>query len=380
MVILISIPNTATTSHALSSCPPHPSVFLRSHFLRPNFALPFLLIQMSSRKWKSKSRRKQPPEPKAPDVSDLIGDTNIANKDVQIYLVKMPKLLCSQFENPENGIIGRLRIPQQPPASQTTKHETAVSNPSQPLSKNLNPKIFLDKLPPHKPNTPTVMSEYDLEIQNSKASMLVFSSASEDAQPAMRLEGSVMHQCLAKPKFDATYRRVNKTRCSVANTTTRELLRMEDSDRKAAERAALKPMSMTETFKQREERKRQKEDARRHLDVPDKEWREYTRVAVFKAFEIQAHYSADQLARDVGEPTARLRSIIAEVCTYNKSGPFAGKYELKDEFKTVSQRQQKERDLEEHRLAQVELIKRRREERTEREKDQLPSLKKPRMN
>lgn len=322
---------------------------------------------MSKKSWRGRSRRRENNEPDEPDTTNLIGTTDLQNKDVQIYLVKMPGFLADQFKNPESGIVGRLRIPEQ---GSQPKNAASTLKPDE-----NGPRIFLDKHVNSKGNI--AISEFNVEFQTTEPNMLVFSGNKDGKEASMRLEGTVVHQCMAKPKMTSGYRSVNKIRTRIANTATRELLRMDDRARKAAEREALKPMSMMETAKQREDRKKQKEDSRRHLDVPDEQWREIARVAVFKAFEIQAHYSADELAKDLQEPVARIRPIIGEVCSYNKAGPFSGKYELKDEFKTEAQRFQKKRELENHRLSQIENVKKRREERAEMEKD-LPPAKKAR--
>ena len=338
---------------------------------------------MGSRKgWRGNNKRYEPAPPRPPDVSSRIGTTDLTNKNVQIYLLKLPSYLAKHFENPEDGIVGRLRIPDGA-AHQDTHEDDKDDKDDKDEKKVPTPKIFINKRVTKESSSSqpeAAVTEFDMEYSTSASNMIVFSGSREGENDDMRVEGVVMHQCVAKPRMDEKYRSVNKNRTTAANKKDRFLLTMGERERLAAEREALKPMSMAETAKQREERKRQKEDARRHLDVPDAKWREYTKVAVFKAFEIQSHYTADELAKVVGEPTSRIRPIISEVCSYNKSGPFASRYELKDEFKTASQRQQKERDLEDHRLAQLELLRKRKEEQAEDDEDGMPPAKKARPN
>lgn len=311
-------------------------------------------------------------------MSDRIGGTDLSNRAIKVYLVKMPNFLAQQFANPEgieNNIIGRLRIPEEEtlgPAAVTDAEDDDVA------AKKELPRIFLDKTvkvegAPER----DVSNEYELMFQPDDPKITVFSGKPVGDNVDMRVEGQVSFQCVARPKYDATYQKMNQSRTIKAAQKSRVTLHMDDSSRKAADRVALKPTAMAETTKQREERRKTKEDAKRHLDVPDEQWREMAKVCVFKAFEGQAHYSMEQLAKDVHEPSGRLRSIINEVCTYNKSGPFSGKYELKDEFKTIAQRQQKDRELEDYELAKLDVVRKRREERAEREKDAPPS-KKPR--
>lgn len=325
---------------------------------------------MSGRRgsWKNKKKKREVQTPAEPDTSAPIGHADLKHKDVSIYLVKMPTMLAEQFEvqpGDEKAVIGRLRIPSNVPAGAKSED---------------GPRILLDEVRATKTMPKkNVVTNYDLEFQQEDAKVMVFSQNRKGEDPDVRMEGKVSFHCLARPKLDAKYRGVSKRRTAESNTKNRAMILMEDSDRRAVDRDALEPLAMTETTKEREERKKKKEDARRHLDVPDEEYRENARIAVFKAFEIQAHYTAEELSRVTATPLPRLRSVISEVCAYNKSGPFAGRYDLKDEFKTLAQRQQKDREREVYEQEQLEMVKKRREDRAEKEKD-LPPSKKSRLN
>ena len=312
-----------------------------------------------------KHKKKAAEKKAGPDYSDLIGETDLSNKNVHVYLVKMPDFLAEEFADPRNRnqVIGRLRIPD--PNDPRTSTDPSIAQP----------RIFLDKVSDADlPNQGTGSVEFNLNIQRKNPNIMVFSSNRKEQKDNVRIEGNVSVLCQARPKMDATYRAITRRRSKLANQPKHGILRMEDSERNAADRIALRPISMAETAKQREEKKKAKEDSRRHLDVPDEKWRESARASVFQAFEIKSHYSADELAQAIGEKTSRIRPIIGEVCSYNKSGPFSGKYELKDEFKTVSQRQQKERELEDYRLQQVEMARKRREKSAQ-DKDEQPAKK-----
>ncbi|KAI0563071.1 Transcription initiation factor IIF beta subunit [Gracilaria domingensis] len=304
---------------------------------------------------KSKSKRRSNDVVNEPDTSDLVGETDITNKDVQVYLVRMPTFLAQQFEDPKHGTIGRLRIPTGPQQQKPSPHSNSLNNPNA-------PRIFLDKQPVATKSLQIAVKEYELEIQTDKPNIMIFSGSRTGEKPDMRMEGTAMYQCIAKPNMNHTYRVMTKARSRIANTHTKQLLRMDDKSRKAAERDALRPQTMMETAKQREERKRQKEASRRHLDVPQGEWRAMLEKTIFQSFETKPHYTAEELARSVAEPVSRIRPIMNEVCAYIKSGPFSGRYELKDELKTEKQRQQKRQMLEDHRIAQMEQIRKRKRE------------------
>lgn len=312
----------------------------------------------------------------------------------------MPNFLAEQFEDPARGIVGRLRLPPSDKKDEQEKETTPEENKSK-----TGIRIFIDKplpsaatnLKPPSKHGPTALTtlaplgrranapspvtkEYELSLQNAAPSTIVFSSNSTGDKDGVAVEGRVAYKCQARPKLDSLYQGITMARSTVANKSTRGVKRLDERERKRVERASLRPTDHGESSKQREERKRAKEIARSHLDVPDDTWREAVRVGVFKAFEDRAYYTADELARAIDERTTRIRPIIAEVCAYNKSGPFSGKYELKDEFKTESQRRQKAAELESHKQAQLELARKRKEERMERERqDGGPASKKQRL-
>lgn len=310
-----------------------------------------------SKRARSKARRRNHDLPTEPDTSNFIGSTNLANKDVQVYLVKMPTFLAEQFEDPQHGCVGRLRIP-----SGTVDEKPNLASPSGAKKNSKAPHIFLDKQPVPSKTGENSVNQFELLIQADKPNIFLFSSNRNAEDPDMKIEGSAMYQCLAKPVLDDGYRNMNRVRSKLANTHTKQLLRMDDKSRKAAEREALRPQSMMETAKQREDRKKQKEASRRHLDVPQGEWRAILEKTIFHSFEIKPHYTAEELAKSVGEPVLRIRPIMNDICAYVKSGPFAGRYELKDELKTENQRKEKRDKLEEYRLAQMEQVRKRKRE------------------
>lgn len=338
---------------------------------------------MSKRSWKNKKSRSDAPPPKKLDTSDLIGNVDLTNKDVEVYLIRLPATLAQQFEDPKNGVVGRLRIPgtaasnKSPPTAPPTLPHTSPRGAS-PTGKASTPQLFLDRIAAGASDADKISRQYDVQFQQKDPGILVFSSNVNGEADEVRLEGTVSFRCQARPKMGDAFRRLNHMRTLQHNSKSSEIKVISERDRKEFELHALRPTALAETVKQRETRKRQMEAARWHLDVPDEKWREFTRTAIVKAFNIQAHYAADELAKDIQEPVARIRPIIAELCTYNKSGPFSGRYELKDEFKTVAQRQQKEKEIEEYRQAQQEMLRKRKEERAEREKGD-PPLKKPKL-
>jgi transcription initiation factor TFIIF subunit beta len=306
------------------------------------------------------------------------GEVDLSNHGVRAYLVKMPEFLMEEFEAdrpplPAGAAIGRLRIPDvnsmAPLQRKFVSLDAAEDEEEHPRA-----QIILDNpVDPSKDNP----REFELHFPNDAADIVLMTWKPQGEDPDMRIEGRVKYQCVGRPKLDDSYRRVNRQRVEDATQILRETVHMDEGERIDAQNRALRVTAMAESTVQREERQRKKDASRRHLAMPDEQWREAAKTAIFRAFETKLHYSADQLARDIDEPLPRLRTVINEVCSYNKSGPFSGKYELKDEFKTVAQRHLKEQEMEDHRLATIEDVKRRREERATNEREKMePASKK----
>lgn len=291
-------------------------------------------------------------EEEEPDTSEAVGFANVEASNTQMYLVKLPEFLFHQFSRPVVAgqpppVLGRLRLFPQDKQEKNGAGPTRVG------------KIFVDG--------EQGVSAFNL-VLNSKPAMYVLSEEHLNDDPKLRVEGRATAQCSAQPILDEQYRELQRERTRIAETKTRTTQFMDDQARRAAENSALRPNAHVESTRQREERKRVKEMSRRHLDLPDEEYKKMVKMSIYNAFEIELHWSADKLAKQVEEPIGRVRPIINELCTYMKSGPFAGMYELKDEFKTPEQKRQKERQYEEHKQRMIENAKKRREEREEQER------------
>jgi transcription initiation factor TFIIF subunit beta len=307
------------------------------------------------------------------------GEVNLDRHGVRAYLVKMPEFLMAEFETkrpalPAGAAVGRLRIPDvgsmapasTPPPSASTAAAPAGAAADEEQQQQQRARIILDNpVDPDQDNP----REFELHFPNDPADIVLLTWKPHGEDPDMRVEGRVKYQCVVRPKLDDSYRRVNRQRVEDASQTLRETVHMDEGERIDAQNRAMRVTAMAESTAQREERQKKKDASRRHLALPDEQWREAAKTAIFRAFEAKLHYSADQLARDIDEPVSRLRSVMNEVCFYNKSGPFSGKYELKDEFKTVAQRQLKEQEMQDHRIATIEDVKRRREERATNERE-----------
>lgn len=308
----------------------------------------------------------------------VFGEVDLNKHGVSAYLVKIPEFIFKELEDAREGpdsekTIGRLRVPC--PES-LEPAPVAEEDGDSDITRIPPARVFVDRLTKSQTDNPR---EFELMFPDNPTDIFLYSWKPQGDDPDVRAEGRVLYQCDMRPPLNDSYRNINRRRVEDAAQKSRETVYMDEGERIAAQNKSIRVTAMIETTSQREERQKKKETARRHLDVPDDQWREAAKVAIFRAFETKLHYSADHLARDIDEPVSRLRPVINELCFYNKSGPFSGKYELKDEFKTVAQRQQKERELEDHRIATIEDIKRRREERAQNERERSePTLKRTR--
>lgn len=353
---------------------------------------------MSGRRFgKGKGKRSDKSGPKKFDPSPLIGDVDLSRKNIKLYLVKMPGSLAKQFDDPSKGVVGRLRFAdlkqekKEPVPVDPTHRIEANDDPFEPGTQMLDTSveklhqipdgfIFLDRgLAQSKQSQDKLYKKYKILRHHTNTEIAVFSSNTDSVKDDTRVEGIVESNFQVSPVMTGAYRLSNKLPSSTKSS--RPGIRvMTQGEMHKADLKALRLSSMNETIKEHEERKRQKEESRRHLDIPDEKWREHVRSEIFQAFESNPYYTADQLARAIGDTTTRIRPIITEICQYNKSAPFAAHYELKDEFKTVKQREQKIRAIEEFRQAQLENQRKRKEDRErEREKGDSSQSKKARL-
>jgi transcription initiation factor TFIIF subunit beta len=301
------------------------------------------------------------------------GEVDLARHGIRSYLVKMPDFLLEEFENdsrPVGSIVGRLRIPE--PDSMAPN-----ANPEE-REDETAPRIYVDN--PVDPNNLNPR-EFKLSFPDEPADIVLMSWKPKGDDPSMRVEGRIAYQCDARPPLNAAYRNINRRRVADEEDKYRETVHMDEGERIRAQNKAVRVTALAETVTQKEERTKKSLKARKHLDVPGEEYKVAIKTAVFRAFEGRLHYGAEELSKDIDEPLQTLRRVLNEVCMYNKAGPFSGKYELRDEFKTVAQREQKKQELEDHRLATIEDVKRRREERAQNEREKAePAMKKTRFN
>lgn len=313
------------------------------------------------------------------DEPPEFSEVNLANHVTRAYLVKLPDFLFEEFEHPARSsgdVVGRLRLPtpgaMDPPVDLENPGVGSIADPA------TAPRIFIDHPANASLDTPR---DYALSFAGEDADIVLMSWQAQGADPAMRVDGRVVRQCQARPPLNAAYRNISRRRVAKVLDAARPTVHMDEGERRVALNKSRRVTDNTDTAAQKEAKYNKKVNARRHLDMPGEEYKLIVKKALFTAFEKTLCYSAEELSKAVDEPISKLRPIMNEILTYNKSGPFNGKYELKDEYKTTQQREQKVQELEDHRIAEIEDVKRRREEAKQNESDRAePALKKSRFN
>jgi hypothetical protein len=208
------------------------------------------------------------------------GEVNLERHGVRAYLVKMPEFLMEEFETqrpalPAGAALGRLRIPDVNSMApvRTAPSESAATAASGDPDDDNHPRarIILDNpIAPAEDNP----REFELHFPNDPADIVLLTWKPQGEDPDMRVEGRVKYQCVIRPKLDDSYRRINRQRVEEASQILRETVHMDEGERIDAQNRAMRVTAMAESTAQREERQKKKDASRRHLALPDEQWRE----------------------------------------------------------------------------------------------------------
>ena len=217
-----------------------------------------------------------------------------------------------------------------------------------------------------------VPTHYELRFHQENPGMQAFSIDAADDLGRARVEGTVAYVGALQPRLDEAFRAMHRYRAATHQTTMRkqgkrmreistadlqreELRRAQPdagwtvSERPAATASMVGVRHAADQIEAQYERELQQRRAQRiakreasastlRPDAPETEWREAAMQLLFELFEQQHWWRFSDLADVTGQPTARLKPLIAELCEYNNRGPYRGMYELKDQYKTQAQR------------------------------------------
>ncbi|KAA8499940.1 General transcription factor IIF subunit 2 [Porphyridium purpureum] len=215
---------------------------------------------------------------------------------------------------------------------------------------------------------PSVPLQYNVKFKPEKPKMLVFSDDPADDTGKVRLEGRVVHECIVQAQQATELARVKKAMEEEATKRRRVMEVLEEEEYRRTQMEELQARGITESFKSRDEKRRRAELLKRGSAAPmDDKWRETMLQKIFKAFESHSYWATEAILNECNESKQRLTPIIKELCVYNNRGPYAGTWELKDEFKTQQQRTDKDIDSAERRRRTIENVQLKLKEKEERE-------------
>eukprot|EP00871_Galdieria_phlegrea_P002719 jgi/Galph1/3448/GphlegSOOS_G2075.1 len=183
------------------------------------------------------------------------------------------------------------------------------------------------------------VNESQIKWLPEKPSMVAFSQLKEDEKGRVVLEGTIERQGIIQA---STRRGVQQSQDNKRSSRITNFLDEESS--LLAHQDGLRPVRTLRLTEEAEERKRRKVESRRVIDAGDTDWKERSMLRLFQLFERKSYWTLRELNNELQLPGSRLKSIMNEICHCHRSGPFKGQYELKDEFKTKQQRDEKAAD------------------------------------
>uniref|UniRef100_A0A7S0ZJL6 TFIIF beta subunit HTH domain-containing protein n=1 Tax=Timspurckia oligopyrenoides TaxID=708627 RepID=A0A7S0ZJL6_9RHOD len=287
-------------------------------------------------------------------------DTTFAGR--KVYLLKLPEFLLTHLQqsatesNTADPIVAKLKLPNtmDDDAENALKGSIRLLPPKPMQSGSTAPTSSTHE----KKERPRIPQEYEVKFLPEAPRTLLFSEEPADDKGRMRVEGRVSYHCVAQPVLDEAYLAVNQQRYERASKRNREVALMDDRTLRTAQVDELRPLINVESVREREEKRRRAELMKRGSDAPmDAKWKDTTVAKLFGLFERKPYWGIKALLDETNESMQRIKPLITELCVYNKRGPYAQFYELKDEYKTKRQRDEKDEDVNARRRAQMEAVR-----------------------
>lgn len=142
---------------------------------------------------------------------------------------------------------------------------------------------------------------------------------------ALMIRGKVEQECQLKPILNEEYREIMKQR-NIESNRPRRSVQVVDSGSAGIQVGLIPHVNETELLLKK---KRKFEPELRKERLPRAEVMDL----VFKAFEKFAHWTLKGLVEHTQQPTSYLKEVLAEICIFNKRGPYKNLFELKPEYK-----------------------------------------------
>jgi len=217
------------------------------------------------------------------------GELNTKSSHRKVWLVKVPTFLADAWSKVGNNVeLGSVRIREEKGAGKL-------------------PEMSIVLKGDYPPNFP---KDYDLLYSKPDTTMHVFYESPINAQ--VSAEGTVENKCDVKPHNTEEYRKIIKGRHEKSLIRTRVTQTIDDLE-----------VKLVTGFN----KKRKVEDKRERMEKND------LLNLLFSKFEKNSYYDMKTLAESTKQPVVYLKSLLDEICIYNKRGPHKGCFELKAQYK-----------------------------------------------
>ncbi|KAG1470105.1 hypothetical protein G6F56_002877 [Rhizopus delemar] len=173
--------------------------------------------------------------------------------------------------------------------------------------------------------TAHIPKEYSISLSSAEVQNKFVFSQTEHGKS---ISGTVHHECVAVPTEASAYRNIMRKRVRDAGTPQRttQVLGQDNQPVFAPGASNVMPTSNFSNFVASKRLKTDKEKATR---IPRNELMDL----LFAAFDRYPYWSFKGILEETKQPSQYLKEILSEICILNKRGPYAGNYQLKQEFK-----------------------------------------------
>ncbi|KAF7683217.1 General transcription factor IIF subunit 2 [Astathelohania contejeani] len=225
-------------------------------------------------------------------------ELNLAQKDVTVWLVKLPSFFTEQLSTLEgDNVIGNLSL------------KPATSDSPATISFTPSPFMLVTGIP----------SQYEVKFTEAKKNIYILKKDST----GRKVEGTVSQECFIKPVMNAEYMQYRRVRAAEQTNPKRCIQLIEEF---SAVKRREKMNSVSELEKLSRQRKQMLQNKKRErLAKPE------VIDILFKAFEKHPQWTVKDLADFSGQPVAYIQELVSEICVLNKKD-HRNTYELKPEY------------------------------------------------
>lgn len=235
-------------------------------------------------------------------------DLRLDQADNKVWLVKVPKFLAETWKNidQDNVHLGSLRI----------------YKDAQPPGKSARISLVL----PENTMTSHIPKEYSISLLSAEVQNKFVFSQTEHGKT---INGTVHHECVAVPTEANAYRNIMRKRVREAGTPQRTTQVLGQNNQPVfvpGASSAVPSSDFSDFVTSKKPKTDNKEKATR---MPRNELMDL----LFAAFDRYPYWSFKGILEETKQPSQYLKEILSEICILNKRGPYAGNYQLKQEYK-----------------------------------------------